>query len=105
MPNESDLTVYGPPDYLCSSEDLAFPDNTKLVVTPPSDGCTICFSAKVDGKTQYNIPGGTTKKIEFKGFNTGDTIDFCTCEYETTCDPTGIKDDGGHTITIDTGTR
>jgi len=105
MPDDVALTVYGPPNYECSTEDLSFPNNTKLVVTPPSDGCTICFSQKVDGKTQYDIAADTTKKIEFKGFSAGDTIDFCTCAYQTTCTPVSPAEDNGHTITIDTGTK
>jgi hypothetical protein len=61
----------------------------------------------VDGKTQYDIAGGTTQKIEFKSFNANDVIDFCTCAYQTPCDPTAprITADGGHTITIDAGTK
>ena len=105
MPNNVALTVYGPPNYLCSTEDLSFPNNTKLVVTPPSVGCTICFSQKVDGKTQYDIAGGTTKEIEFKSFNANDVIDFCTSAYQTACTASGIGADPGHTITIDAGTK
>jgi hypothetical protein len=107
MPNDVPLTVSGPPNYTCSPQNLSFPDNTKVVVTPPTQGCTICFSQKVDGKTQYDIAGGTTKKIEFKGFNANDVINFCTWAYQTPCDPTASRttDDPGHTITIDTSTR
>ena len=106
MPPDVPLTVYGGPNYKCSATDLKFPNNTKLVITPPPEGCTICFSQKVEGKTQHDIPGGDTTKIEFKGFNVKDEIHFCTYAYQKPCTPVGSKkDDNGHTITIDTGTK
>lgn len=110
MPNTASLTVSGPPTdptYPCSPSDLSFPDNTKLTITPPSVGCTIIFSTKVDGKTQYDIAGGTPKELEFKGFNANDVIKFCTCALNGTCDPNApsVTEDTGHTITIDTSTK
>lgn len=101
-----DLTVHN--DYKCTPTSFKFPDGTTLSVNPPAAGCTLTFSVAVpaqNGKTIYNYSNGTQQDIDISGFSNGTVIKFCAVAYQGTCSPARIADDGGHTITIDSGGR
>ena len=99
----ANVTVGGPPNYTPNNGNIKVKHDGTLKVNPPSQGCTVCLSQTVNGQSSYSSSNSTDFDIDFSNIAEGTVIKFCTCAYNSTCDPNapGIKDDGGHTITID----
>lgn len=99
----ADITISQ--NYTCDPRNPHVPHNESLGVNPPPGGCTIFFAAPLN--SSYSFTNGNHASISFSGQPVGTHIKFCICAPGSTCDPNAVsvKQDTGHTITIDPGTQ